>query len=377
MATMRVLPPAAEPFRLNDAKRRILRPSERVRYLESGTAALAFALATLAQSAKEKGAAQRDVLLPAYACPDVVSGVLFAGLRPKLVDLAPSSCFPSADQWQAACDRDTLAVLTVGFLGLRDPFVPARGDSAALPIHLEDCCQVHPGTVQHTEDRTYVYSFGRGKPVSLLHGGAAVFAGNATVPAAPDATHKSLLELICRGLAYNTMRTPAIYGLVRKMPGLRLGATVFKPLRAIRAMHPGMAERLSIRVLNADARIQRQLAIQARLATLAAAFPIVDLWSRHGTGEDWLLRYPVLLPDRASRDRALAELDARGLGASAFYAAALPNIQGVPLPDGARGAAVRAQQFADRLITLPLHDAVREEDIDTMATVIARTLEVA
>lgn len=376
MISLRVLPPAAEPFRLFDAQRVTLAPNSRVHYLESGTAALAVALATLARTAQANGAAQRDVVLPAYACPDVLSAVLYAGLRPKLVDLAPNACFPSASQWTAAVDEHTLVVLTVGFLGMRDPFAPQRTGSM-LPLHVEDCCQVHPGSVRHADDRTYVYSFGRGKPVSLLHGGAVVLPAHAAETPEFAVTAKNLPTLIGRGIAYNVLRTPAVYGWISRLPGLGLGRTVFKPLGAVRAMHPGMKRRLSIRIAAADARMRRQRALQSRLSELAAKFPIVDLWSRHGTGADWLLRYPLLLPDHALRDRALAALAAKGLGASAFYAAALPHIAGVPLSADTQHVAPHAQQFAERLITLPLHDAVGERDIDAMATILARTLELS
>ena len=375
MSLLRVLPPVSEPFCLCDAQPAKLVPNERVRYLQSGTAALAFALTTLAQRAKTYGAVQSDVLLPAYVCPDVLSAVLFAGLKPKLVDLAPDACFPSIEHWAAAVDQHTLVVLTVGFLGMRDPFSP-RSAGSALPLHVEDCCQVHPGTVQHTEDRTYVYSFGRGKPVSLLHGGAVVFPDRGAVPPLGP-TSKNLATLIFRGLAYNVLRVPAIYGWVRRLPGLHLGATVFKPLTSIESMHPGMERRLSVRVQSADARLRRQHALRARLAQLAAGFPIVDLWSRHGTGTEWLLRYPLLLPNRTVRNRALAALEAKGLGASAFYAAALANIAGVALPADAAQATKRAQEFAERLITLPLHDAVRERDIDAMVSTLEQTLKLS
>ena len=52
-------------------------------FFQSGTAALAAALMAC-KAARRIG--QPEVLLPAYACPDLLSAVDFAGLRPVLVD---------------------------------------------------------------------------------------------------------------------------------------------------------------------------------------------------------------------------------------------------------------------------------------------------
>jgi dTDP-4-amino-4,6-dideoxygalactose transaminase len=372
-ASFRVLPPAAEPFKVRRAAQAALVPSERVHYIESGTAALAFVLSQIAHAARTSGASRRNVLLPAYVCPDVLSAVLFAGLRPVLVDLGRESCFPSPDRWAGAIDGDTLVVLTVGFMGLRDSYAVERTTSEAAPFQVEDCCQVHPGMVAHSKERGYVYSFGRGKPISLLHGGAAVLPDGVHASVQLPASTQSGPTLLARGLAYNVLRRPACYGWVRRLPGLGLGSTTYKPLASIRSMHPAMVGRISLSRMEARMDLQRQM--RAMLSQLAAGGAIVDLWSRHGSGEEWLLRYPILLPDRSTRDRAVRMLDELGLGASALYGAALPDVDNVPSSDLVVRSTEHARQFADRLMTLPLHAGVRRRDIDAMAMALDRILK--
>ncbi len=72
-----------------------------------------------------------------------------------------------------------------------------------------------------------------------------------------------------------------------------------------------------------------------------------------------LLRYGLLAPDRAVRDRVLAKLDR--FGASEFYGAALPDLPGMP-PVESSGIE-EARRFADRLLTLPVHSDVDESAI--------------
>ena len=54
------------------------------RFYQSGTAALAAAISA-AKLLKNKN--YPEVILPAYACPDLVSAAVFAGVKPVLVDL--------------------------------------------------------------------------------------------------------------------------------------------------------------------------------------------------------------------------------------------------------------------------------------------------
>jgi dTDP-4-amino-4,6-dideoxygalactose transaminase len=378
LSPLRVLPPVAEPARLRRGGATLVAPQHRVYYTESGTAALALALSIVGEAARKIDVQRNEVLLPAYGCPDVVSAILYAGLRPRLVDLAPLSSFPSSENWLRAMTPQTLVVLTVGFLGMRDAFALNRTHHEAGSVHIEDCCQVHPSVVTHTVDRGFVYSFGRGKPVSLLHGGATVLPDSVLNAAtAPDLKRsaRSLPALLGRAFAYNVLRLPHIYAWVRRAPGLALGVTRYKPLGQIHAMHSAMVGRIRVSTGDKAARLRRQHRIRDMLRSVSTKGTIVDLWNRDGTGEEWLLRYPILLASREMRQRALDALDRAGLGASPFYGQALPDLPDVPEIVRSSPNQPNAQAFAERLLTLPLHSAVRDRDIDAMGTILSRSLQ--
>jgi dTDP-4-amino-4,6-dideoxygalactose transaminase len=380
-APMRVLPPVGEAIRLQ-------RPSQspgaafdtpgRVAYVQSGTAALALILRSLAERARESGSQANEVLIPAYGCPDVVSAVAFAGCRASLVDFEGPAPYPTAAAWSQAIGPATLALVSVGFLGLRDPFTPREAAARGLPegSFVEDCCQVHPMAAPPTIDRNIALSFGRGKPVSALHGGAAGF-----VPAlerrwarhvAPAGGLASFTKIGLSVRLYNVLRLPWLYGWVTRLPGLGVGQTEYAPLDAIELMNAAVRERLDLGRGWQDSRREalqrrmRQGLLDAQPGALAA-----DLWRVYGKDGDWLLRYPVLLCSREARDIALGRLNAAGLGASAMYGQALMDIPGIRSLVATPGATPGASAFADRLLTLPLHAEVQDRDVKSMCDILA------
>lgn len=379
---LRVLPPVGE-------KVSWLKPGTPVRafaggdevvFTNSGTSALALVLAALAERGRRAGRAARQVLVPAYGCPDILSAVVHAGLEVKLVDLARDSPFPSAAGWAGAIGDDTLALISVGMLGLRDPVTPAQAIAAGLDpaAFIEDCCQIHPMAVAAVADRNLVLSFGRGKPVSMMHGGAARLVAN-LVPMCPTPERRGgrveFARIATAAAAYNVLRSPRLYGWVTSMPGLGIGTTRYAPLHAVGAMNIHARNRLDLQSGWADPRRQElQNTIRDLLASLRPRVLAVDIWQRFGSGGEWLLRYPLLLKNRQVRDKALSILNRRGLGASGMYMESLPRLPGVEsVWQGGRFD--HAQSFADRLLTLPLHEDVLEADAIGMCRALAELEE--
>ena len=375
LSPLRSLPPVGEPIRLRRVRQKREEP---LIYMASGTAALAYSLQTLVRRARESGSSALEVLIPAYGCPDIVSAIAFAGLRARLVDLDGRSPFPSPEAWCAAISTRTLALVTVGFLGLRDPFSPSEAVASGLSAgsFVEDCCQVHPSAARAADDRSIVLSFGRGKPVSVMHGGAAILAPALAswrpALAAPKGVLAQFARLEVATRLYNLVRSPWLYGWVTQLPGLGVGQTEFAPLEGLVPMNERVRERLDLARGWGDPRRERlQRLLRERFLGLGSDVLAADLWRAFGRDGDWLLRYPLLLRNREVRDVALARLNEAGLGASAMYAAPLQQIPGVrafaELTDTPGAAA-----FADRVLTLPLHADVEERDVGSMCDILSR-----
>jgi dTDP-4-amino-4,6-dideoxygalactose transaminase len=375
---LRVLPPVGDAVSLSSRGAPLPWPAERTFLLASGTASLAFVLAAITKRADAAGNSAREVLIPSYGCPDVVSAIVFAGLKPRLVPLADGSPFPSQEAWKASIDSKTLALVTVGFMGLRDPLTPAQVAPSLEPAcFVEDCCQVHPGTVSALADRSVAFSFGRGKPVALLHGGAAVLEPT-LAPSRPAVPAKAgeasgFLKFALNARLYNLLRWPRLYSWVRLLPGLGVGTTVLTPLAALEPMNSRISPYLDVRTGAPEAR-RRSLQARVRKDLQALGPAVFDLWAAHGRDDDWLLRYPLLMHDRATRDRALVALDAAGLGASAMYEVPLVDIPGVGPLVTADPSDSTTKSFADRLLTLPLHSGVTERDLVSMTRVLREVI---
>lgn len=364
------LPPVGQPVKLtrNDLAATPIAAGYETVFVQSGTAALALALQAAVHCA---AVPNPQVLIPAYACPDLVSAAVFAGVRPVLVDLEPASTYMSLAVLQQLICSSTVAVIAVNFLGIpervRDIAALLQGTSIAL---IEDNAQWFPPPDSELTGDYIVLSFGRGKPVSLLGGGVLLHRQaidfQQTVEQTPPPGKVAELNSFLRFLLYNTLRQPAFYGVLERLPFLKLGATEYKSLTHIQQMD---AYRSTFLHANVSAHLQRSLEVQQQMRDMVRGLPahkFIDLSVRQNALGKRLLRYPLLAESAAKRIDCLAQLRRLGSGASALYGKTLPNIAGVnalvDCPEGLENA----ESFASRLLTLPVHEQVTFKHIEAI-----------
>lgn len=333
-------------------------------WLASGTAALALAI----HQALTRDPTRREVLLPGYGCPDLVAACHFAGAQPRLVDCEENGPGFDLSALHRASSSATAAIVAVNFLGIRERLVEIHALAESVgAVLIEDCAQWFPEQPSPVPIAAQVLSFGRGKPVNLLGGGALLTAGDGPLSqiTPPSSSITPLSKL--KAQVFNLLLHPLAYGLISRLPGLALGATRYHPLAAIEGMDP---VRRQLVEHNVHAWLQhstwRQELLNEELAAVPGLHALpVTLAQRSGR----LLRYPLLCADQAVRDHLLTAL--RPLGASPFYGQALAMIDGMagrlspPVP-----SLYQAQHFARRLLTLPLHDRVTREHLHQMVQVI-------
>jgi dTDP-4-amino-4,6-dideoxygalactose transaminase len=339
-------------------------------FVNSGTAALALALSVARLQRPE--IKMPEVILPGYGCPDLVAAAKFAGLRPVLADIGghdPGYDFASLQQ---VLNANTVAVVAVNFLGIAERLrelreLLQRWPQAAL---IEDNAQWFPeplNTAQLCGDSVCL-SFGRGKPVSLLGGGALLLRENYIDALLADlikpaAAVGPLYTVKLR--VYNALLSPYLYGAINRNPLLHLGQTVFKPLSAIAAMDEQRHALLSV---NIEQYLQRNT---PAAAWLQAELPArLDLPAQLAGRSARLLRYPLLCSDARERDEYLQQLQRAGLGATALYQRILPEVQGIGDSVEVRVPLTGARLFAERLLTLPLHAGVSASDVQRMTAVV-------
>lgn len=340
-------------------------------WVQSGTAALALALITARIQRPEVKAP--TVILPAYGCPDLVAATTFAELQAVLVDIAADDPGYSLDALAAALDQNTVAVVAVNFLGIRErlgairELLTVRGDIALI----EDNAQWYPEPASALQGDFVCLSFGRGKPVSLL-GGGVLCAREPLSPAVTEHIRAQATDgtLRLKAALINTLLRPRAYWLVNRNPMFELGKTVYESLAVIRGLDDMRQQSLDLavsRYLQQDRQIETWLR-----GVVEAAPPVQNLeiaenrWGR-------LLRFPLLCSNAETQARLQLTLDRAGLGVSAMYRRILPEIEGVRDKVRVTGDYPGARIFAERLLTLPVHAQVMPSARKRIAAILGRS----
>lgn len=389
---LKSLPPAGNPVLLSSsvAPEKVFQRTfgDRSVFLYgSGTMALAAALMAARDVAWERhNVDSPEVLLPAYACPDLVSAALYAGLKPVLVDLEDGTPWMDLDRLRHQVGPNTVAVIAAHFLGIPERLTAIRvALEGANALIVEDSAQLFPSIPCAClwEGDLVTLSFGRGKPVSLLGGGAVLCRNRALtkhLPLAKEAALKitnkrpgKLYKL--KAHLYNSLLSPGAYGLLKYVPFLHLGETAYHPLEQI---VPLAEERVGILAANIDLYQARKRKPQEWISKMLAGIGgdyLIDLTAIGVMLPDLpLLRYPVLLKDEQARDELLGALSRRGLGCSRMYPKPLKEIAGIEGCCQWQGSFPRARLFSQRLLTLPCHVGVGYRDVEQMKQVIEEVL---
>jgi dTDP-4-amino-4,6-dideoxygalactose transaminase len=374
------LPPVGNPVILRVANRRQDTPDSLFTpyhpcFYASGTAALAAAIIA---ATRIRPTPSPEVILPAYGCPDLVSAALFARVKPVLVDLEPGRPWLDLAQLRNAVNSQTVAVVAVDLFGIPERLAELHliSDQAGIPL-IEDSAQAFPGGREQPcwQGDLVVLSFGRGKPVSLLGGGAVLVRAPAVLEHLPACDRRQgdgggLFSL--KAALYNRMISPRLYWLPQALPFLHLGETHFHPLTEIACMD---AQRMALLPANiADYRRDAMQVQNTLVGMLSELDPessgVIDLPGACGVSSDRrLLRYPLLI-DVRQRNRLYRTMLKLGLGPSTMYPAALPAIAGLESILTEQGPFPAAESFAAGILTLPVHRRVSIRDIERMRQIL-------
>lgn len=354
-------------------------------FYDSGTAALAAAL--IAVLATREKNSQPEVLLPAYACPDLISAMIFAGMKPILVDLEWQRPWMQLTHLESLITDDSVAILGVNLFGIPERWSLLRklADKNKL-ILVEDSAQYFPGTgdAYQWQGDLVVLSFGRGKPVSLLGGGAVLCRNGGLfdclpAPKVEPPSKNQRLSYVFKAKLYNAVVSPYLYWLPQSLSFLHLGETRYHRLSDIEAMDSIRLDLLAQNVVCYQSDVQAAKCCQGisnMLTALSAEISeVTNLPLLCGVGGNHrLLRYPLLL-DADVRDCVYRKLRQAGLGASTMYPASLPKIAGLDKILDQQQSFSGAEDFAARIITLPTHQHVSAKHIDAMKAILKDALQ--
>lgn len=345
-------------------------------YTRSGTEALS--LAVRLAIAERPDVQSPEVLLPAYGCPDLVAAVVAQGARPVLVDLADDeSPLMNAGGVVEAITGDTVAVIAVGFLGIPERLKSLSEVCRANELLLiEDSAQCFPpASVESGVADLVVLSFGRGKPINLMGGGALLIRKDyldrfmSFISVYPLIRRKISPLWHLKRTLFNLMLSRFSYALMEKMPFLHLGETRLHSLEDVcRIDIPRSLVTAGIQQYE-EKPVWQQL--YSRKLSFMDRYGWVRLHSLHESGAGVggkCLRYALLAPNQYERDTMIASLNKAGIAGNSFYGKALSNIEGVGELLGKARTYPAAEAFASRLLTLPCHSGVTEADIEKITS---------
>jgi dTDP-4-amino-4,6-dideoxygalactose transaminase len=343
-------------------------PAHRAFWYGSCSSALAAAvLSAIRQSTPRR---QPEVIIPAYACPDVVSAVLHAGARPVVADFVPDLPWLDPRSVANAMTRNTVAVLYVRLLGLPANDRKLRtltGDDG--PLLIEDAAHYFPlgNTLRSCADFV-AFSFGSGKPVSLRRGGLLLQASQSPAVQPGVAAHNALWARALHWVkcaVYNPGIHPAAYWMLTQIARIRFDSVRFREMSRMTAFPDNLAEPLlaALAQHRRPARLEQQHALATALSGING--PWTDI-ARLAGADERLLRYPLLLTSLRERDQLFAQLWKDGLGPSRLYQKLLTEMPSVA--KHVQGSATpNARCFAQHLLTLPVHSDVTAPDIEAIA----------
>jgi dTDP-4-amino-4,6-dideoxygalactose transaminase len=380
-----ILPPVRRPVPLGSR-----RPRESLEALfapygalicGSGTQALALAIA---DARIRSDSARPEVILPAYACPDLITASVYAGVYPRLVDTAAGEWGYDLGQLRTAISSDTVAVVAVNLLGVGDQASRLRQIATECDtLLIQDSAQHLPPQLPAAWLGDYVVlSFGRGKPLNLLRGGALLHPSNRAADLAAGiqepaaSTRDRFLESRLAGLAFNVATHPGVYAFSSRLLGGSLGSTRYKTLAAIRSVSAGTMAQVASGLCEYrdaagyDASIWRAACEE----WLSRGIEPLRCNSQESS-DSTRLRLPLLARDERLCAAIVAALNARGLGASRLYGTSLERIADVPIEVARQGPFPNAAELARRLFTLPTHSSVSSDAVRLARETVAGVLQ--
>jgi dTDP-4-amino-4,6-dideoxygalactose transaminase len=347
-------------------------------FLFSGRSALWLILKVLSARKPEK----REVVVPAYTCPAVVSAILKANLKPVLCDVDLDDFGYALEDLGSRINRRTLAVVVVHLFGYpaNTKYPLEWGRQIGFDI-IEDSAQAfgnssmdRPAMRLGVSGDASFFSFGRGKPLSVLQGGLLATQSEEYYSDAqklysnlgcPTVFEK--IKFLFMLAVYNLFLNPYLYWIPQKSPFLKIGETVFEEdfarqkgldlaIRAISFLLKTVEGNKRTRAENARCFSQNLSGLPGVKTPAADSYPF--------------LRYPLRVRDRQSRDNLLNKLNSHGTGAALYYPCPLNELDGLRGIIHDSGNYPNAKRLAETLITLPVHEGLTPALRNTIVSMV-------
>ena len=389
---IRHLPPTTVPVRASDLQAGLRCSNETLEAFQDalasylGVSKAACRLASSGRSAlyclllglKAENPSRRQVVMPAYTCPAVARVAIDLALQPVFVDISMETMAYLPDSLAAAVSEETLAVVLVHPFGIPLPaaevIAVAHGAGAVV---IEDAAQAlgakWDGKPVGTSGDYGLFSLGPGKPISTGGGGIAIANQAEDIPSLtkwwadlPGATGAVSAAAWLRQAAFQFAFHPTGWWAATRVGLHRVGNHETSWGYTVQGLAPaqaGVGLSLLPRLDEINAQRQHKASILQQVTNRLSS---VQTLSVAETAEPFFLRFPLMAESKEQRETLFDRFWSAGIGAGRLYEKSLPSI----FSTGDQTSFPGAEAVASRLLTLPTHHYVTDDDLQDMSDIL-------
>ena len=342
-----------------------------VHFLSSGRAALYAILITLRQNSDK-----RDVIIPAFICPVVASSIINAGCKVVPCDISKDTLDYNLIELRRIVSPSTLCIVAVHLCGLPCNMNEIhRIAKETNTFVVEDCAHAIGSSLNGKIMGTYgdfsFFSFGKGKCMTTNNGGAVGTMSqehyrefqqtllNLDVNK-PQTSVFSLLEL----MGYAAFIKPFFFNLVGRLLSEMLDANISANLRVARFSN--LQAVIGLSVLKKMSRTNSEAVENALyLSSGLSGLKTIKIPKTLPGAKPNFLRFPILVESKSLRENLLDRFAKNGIKAGILYGKTINKVKRLNINNF--GSDYKdANYVADRIITLPTHQFVTKDDLNSM-----------
>lgn len=319
-----------------------------------------------------------EVIVPAYTCYSVPAAVVAAGLKVRLVEVDLRGRIDPVAFSQLPLER-AVAVVVCNLFGHCEPIRPwaELAEQAGVAV-IDDAAQALGATSQEgaagSRGAVGILSFGRGKPLSALGGGACAWhasrqegATSAGVPCDAASTRPNAIRAIAAAALHDVALRPWVFRQLKRVPALGIGETHFDPDFARGSIHGESLALANAQLPNLDRDAKRR---RSNALALAPVLKSAGYEPLTGDSDDTSVypRLAVLAPNETLRNQAISAL--AKFGAGGLYPSAACDIEALRPQLATRDVYPVAAQLAARLFTMNTTRSYSPSEMDEVGRLL-------
>lgn len=318
-----------------------------------------------------------EIIMPSFMC-ETVSQMLFdMEYKLNFVDINPNTYNIDIDDLNKRISRNTKVILAVHMFGIpcdMHSIMDIAQDNNAIVI--EDAAQAmgaeYHGQKVGTIAESGFFSFGRGKPITAMGGGAIVtnddnIARKSRAIVSDFKRKQSNILTLIQLLGYSSIRNREIYNLVHKMvrgEGFRASINLDNIKYRFSDMQAsiGLSQLQMLDEFNEKRRCNAIL-----LAKQLKKCDSINLPEISNHSLPIFLRFPIRVCNTIQRDKLMHLLEKSGIETSVVYPIPLPYLHNTT-----NETCQKTEVVTKNVITLPTHPVMKRNEFEIMIDTIQK-----